>query len=65
MYIENGGTPTGCVPDKKTIRLLCILLILFSYTHVPIKELFLIHRPAIFPFASSMRICFEKICPKQ
>lgn len=40
MYIENGDTPTGCVPDKKTIGLLCIMCIYYSYTHVPIKELF-------------------------
>ena len=62
MYIENGDTPTGCVPDKKTIGLLCIMCIYYSYTHVPIKELFsnlqtsyyshfFLHNPE--------RICFE------
>lgn len=39
MYIENGDTPTGCVPDKKTISLLCILRKQTSYMHVTIKEL--------------------------
>lgn len=40
MYIENGDTPTGCVPDKKTISLLCTMCKQFSYMHVAINELF-------------------------
>ena len=52
MYIENGDTPTGCVPDKKTISLLCIMCIYDRYTHVPMKNFFLIHKPAIIPIFS-------------
>lgn len=40
LILENGDTPTGCVPDKKTISLLCILRKHTSYMHVAIKELF-------------------------
>ena len=65
MYIENGDTPTGCVPDKKTISLLCILNIYYSYTHVPIKELFSDSQTSHFFLRISELICFEKICPEQ
>ncbi len=52
MYIENGDTPTGCVPDKKTISLLCILRKQTSYMHVAIKELLSDSQASHFSFAS-------------
>lgn len=65
MYIENGDTPTGCVPDKKAISLLCILRKQTSYMHVAIKELLSDPQTSHFFLRISERICFEKICPEQ
>lgn len=65
MHIENGDTPTGCVPDKKTISLLCILNTYYSYTHVPIKELISDSQTSHFFLCILERICFEKIGPEQ
>lgn len=45
-------TPTGCVPDKKTISLLCILRKQTSYMHVAIKELLSDSQASHFSFAS-------------
>lgn len=62
MYIENGDTPTGCVPDKKTIGLLCVMCIYYSYTHVRIKELFSNSQTTYYShffLRNPERICFE------
>lgn len=59
MYIEKGDTPTGCVPDKKTISLLCILCKQTSYMHIAIKELLSNSQTSHFFLRIPELICFE------